>query len=262
MLETSCMIMQTVQYEYVEETIGPDGRWVQNGQKGVMLFESYGSGVCLAQSAEGAYILTANHVVAPMEQTQTLPDLTGAMRRILTKISENTGIVISYSHDAEHNLIFETVPAEILASNEHDIALVRTSTPVAIHMGGRQFTLRTVNRTGSVSEGDTVFGIGYRILPRVESDYLNVNERLIRSFDVGFVKSIGDPNERSDDEINYISMNTQQGNSGGPVFNQNFELVGLRAHVFFTRTSNIEDMINAYAIRDFLQTSGYARLLQ
>ena len=57
-------------------------------------------------------------------------------------------------------------------------------------------------------------------------------------------------------------MNTQQGNSGGPVFNQDFELVGLRAHVFVTQISNIEDMINANAIRQFLADAEYGRLIR
>ncbi len=253
MLETVCMIRKNVVYKYVEEQLGPDGQWIPNGNTGVLPAGGYGSGVCLAQSPEGTYILTANHVVDPMEDTITLINPFDNLRRILTKVSEETGIVTSYSYDAEHNLTFETVSAEVLATSNQDLALVRTSTPVS---------LREVNMVGAVSEGDAVFGIGYRVLPRVESEYLNLNERVIRAFDVGFVKSIGDPNDNSDDQINYISMNTQQGNSGGPVFNQNFELVGLRAHVFLTRLSSIEDMINARAIREFLTTSGYIKLLR
>lgn len=252
MLETACMIRKEAVYSYIEEEIGLDGDWHPNGNAGTMPMGGYGSGVALAHRPEGTYILTANHVVSEIEQEITLINPFSGLRRRCTKLSEETSVVTSYSYDNERHLTFETVPAELIASNNHDLALIRTP----------RLSIRTANRIGSVTEGDAVFGIGYRILPAVESEYLNLNERVVRAFDVGFVKSTGDQMDDSDDQINYISMNTQRGNSGGPVFNSNFELVGLRAHVFLTQISNIEDMINAKAIQTFLTESGYAQLIR
>ena len=150
------MIQNKAVYNFAEERL-ESGGWVPNGNTGQMELGGYGSGVGLVHYQNHTYVLTANHVVEPMEENITLMHRSMLLRRILTRAYEDTGIITSYERDEENNMNFKTVPLELVAARpEYDLALVRTP---------ERTELNTVNRLGSVSEGDIVFGVGFRILP-------------------------------------------------------------------------------------------------
>ncbi len=251
LLQTTCMVRNNAVYDFVEQAMTPEGTWAPNGKKGQMTLVSYGSGVGLAHEQNSTYVLTAKHVVDPREEHMTLQHMTLPLRRVLVRSHEELGMVTRYWYDAGE-LQFDVLPLEVVATSQYDLALVRTQ---------ERAQLNTVSRLGQVHDGDIIYGVGYKILQPTASEYLNLGTRVIRAFDVGFVKSVGDPNESTDDHINYITLNTQHGNSGGPVFNQECELVGLRAHAFILPLSSIEDMVNSSAIGEFLVSSGYGRFI-
>ncbi|MBI4148501.1 trypsin-like peptidase domain-containing protein [Candidatus Woesearchaeota archaeon] len=252
MMDSARMIYQSVAYHFEEEQAGPDGKWAPTGTAGDVNSYGYGSGVCVSNDDHESYFITAYHVVSPFEDEQIASHPFLPLRRRFVKTSETLGLVTAYRLHAGE-LVYETIPLEIAAHSDNDIALVRAN---------QRVEARAIHRLGTASIGETIYGVGYRAFPESELPSLVLNERLLKSFDIGYVKSLGDPLDPSDDHIAYISMNTQAGNSGGPVFNARGDLIGIRAHAFMLPLAPVEDMINATAIRTFLDSSGYTRLLR
>ncbi len=246
------MICKVSVYQATTEVQGKDKKWYSTEVAEVKHTRKWGSCVALAKEPGQVYLLTANHVVTTPDVFTEINEETPSVREVYHKIKEHMQLVEEYKKEGDEFLIKGSL-LEVVASSEQDLALVRAK---------ENSVINTIRKLGNVYEGDLIFGTSMSFADGVKGLSARFNQRIIRSCDIGSVKARDDPQDSSDDHITYVTMNTQKGNSGGPVFDTGGSLIGIRILSFPTGADRITGMVHGDAIREFLQKSGYARFIQ
>lgn len=245
MLHSVQLIRVKKTYIVTDELFDPiDKVWRKFGSEKKEFDEHFGSGVVVAEREGHSYILTAAHVVDTETRKPHMPVME-AFRKQEKNVKTEISLVTNHTNN---NGIFseEQLPVEVLAISPLDIALVRVKKKLDKYITGFE----------DVMIGDQVFGTGYAYIPTIDIKYLSSNQRMIKMFNVGFVKSLGDPSDKSDDHVLYVNMNTQPGNSGGPVFTRNLALAGMHAHTLAGGGATYQGIVSAKAIKQFLKEQG------
>ena len=151
------------------------------------------------------------------------------------------GYLVTNAHviDEYENISIRTQNRRLLTATviaidkERDLALLKVE--------GKYTPLR-VDQTGRVSKGQRVMAIGYP-QPTIQGSESKVTDGVISSF-TGL---------RNDDNWFQISVPIQGGNSGGPLINENGDVIGVvvatvNAQKFLSITGNIPQNVN-YAIK-------------
>jgi len=247
------MICKVSVYQATTERQDKEKKWHATEVATIKHTRKWGSCVALAKEQGQLYLLTASHVVTTPDVFTEISEKNPSVREVYRKVEEHMQLVEEYKKEQNNEFTVTGSVLEVVARSEKDIALVRAKTNVA---------MTTVNILGYGDLGDIIFGTSMSFLEGVKSKYVQFNRRLISSCDVGSVKSLEDPQDPSDDHITYVAMNTQKGNSGGPVFDKQGNLIGIRILYFPTDADRITGIVHAHAVREFLRDAGYTRLIR
>lgn len=245
MLDAVQLVKVKRTYAVVEELFDPVKKeWQPLGLEKREVDERFGSGAVVGVKDGYSYVLTAAHVV-DFEKRAVVRPLFESLRRQERLVNTEVNVVVGYGKN--EGVVFEKqLSGEVVVLSKLDMALVRVKDKLSV--GVHEFR--------EVDVGDPVFCVGFVFIPALDRQYLSSNERMLKMFNVGFVKSLGDPLDASDDHLLYVNMNTQPGNSGGPVFTQDMALAGMNVHTLAGGGAQYQGIVNAKTIQKFLKENG------